>query len=206
MSLASFKFEGDIKIFQKFMNPARTSKIIEQEIKKATLTNALFLIKAIQKNMRNKTFKKNSPLTLALKQSKNPLINERNLFDAIRHKLKNSFEAEVGIIRNQNSTGGFGGKTIPMQKLVELMERGYTIKVTPKMKQAIAIKLKGLNIPQAEDSNSDGNTTYFVPPRPLFSTVFKDSRVSLEIQKRYSLGLEKAFLRMGAQGGDHRNK
>ena len=83
-------------------------------------------------------------MTSALRRNEKPLLDQKNLFDAIDSVLRSSFEIEVGIVRNTGSTGSKFGNAksqLNMKDLVELMEEGYVITVTDKMKKAVAATL-----------------------------------------------------------------
>ena len=71
-------FKGDIKSFRQFTNKNLWQGNLEREIKKATIANALFLIREVKLNIRNEDFESNSDLTLALTKGTKPLLKEKN--------------------------------------------------------------------------------------------------------------------------------
>ena len=195
------KFSGDVKAFARFTNSNLWKGNVEREIKKATMRNAMFLVAEIKKNIRARKFSSNSPLTLALKKSNLPLLNEKNLFDAIDFKLQSSFEAEVGLIAEKTSTGGVTGKSIPMSQLIQLMESGFTITVTPDMRAAIAIELRKLGVKDNIDgfASGEGKKTWVVPPRPFLSVVFDNPAINVTLGENWRQAIVGLFKKQGAK-------
>lgn len=220
MAIASFQITGDFKKFGQFMSSPRLRNNLEREIKKATILNSLLLIREVGKKIRAKDFQENAPLTLALSRNTTPLLKEKNLLDAMSFKLRNSFVSEVGWIKNAQSTGGVTGQTIEMKKLIELMETGYVIKVTPKMVAAMMAALnnrrtkKGSLTGRAKKALRAINSTrggggiknFRVPPRKFVSEVFEDPKIIQQINDNWNKALERAWLKQGALGGEHKNK
>lgn len=211
---------GDLNIFERFINPQLWKGNLEKEIRKATIRNALFLIKAVKDNIRNKEYVENAPMTLAFKRSDISLLDQRNLWRGVDSIIKSSFEAEVGIIANKGSTGSKFGKAksqINLKDLVELMESGYTITVTEKMKKAIAAALNSDRNKKGEVKKKSsvalqrlgmivGGKSYVVPPRKVFSKVFEDPAIAKVITANWRSALEGAFKHQGAKGGEHKDK
>jgi len=216
-----FRIEGDMMLFKKFMTPSLMRGSLEREIRKATIRNSLLFIKTVARHVRDKPFEENAPLTLVLAGKKTtPLLKEKNMLDAMSFALRNSFESEVGFLKQSQSTGGVTGQTIEMKRLVELMHTGYTITVTPKMIAAIMASLrtqktkKGRLKKRAKDALSifggteggGGKRVFRVPPRPFIEDVVNDSDLINQMRKNWSEALERAFKRQGAKGGDERDR
>ena len=152
-------------------------------------------------------FTSDSPLTIALNSGKDiPLYKEGNLFKAIQFKLNNSFKAEVGIIKNSNSTGGVDGNTIEMQKLVELMHTGYNIRVTTAMRRAIMAKLNELGVENNSGVQKPKVEIWHVPPRPFLTDIWNNPKTEKILKKNWIEALEIFFKRQGAKDGEHRYK
>lgn len=220
MALASFKITGDIVKFERFMIGGVLRGNLEREIKKATIKNSLLVIREVGKKIRAKDFEENSPLTLALARNTIPLLKEKNMLDALSFQLRSSFVSEVGFIKNAQSTGGTTGNTIEMKKLVELMHTGYVIKVTPKMIAAIMAALNNRKTKRGnltgrarkalhaigENEGGGGVKQFRVPPRPFMIQVFEDPRLIAEIKANWNEALQRAWLKQGALGGEHKNR
>ena len=217
----SLEFTGDIERFRRFLSPTLWTGNLEREIKKATIKNALFLNKKVKDLINSNEYEDNSEMTLALKGSDKPLIDKTNLWKAIDQVIYDSFRAEVGIIRNAGSTGSKLGKAksaINIKDLVELMESGYTIKVTEKMRRAIAMTLQNdkkdgkvsdkarVSLERLSSKRNQGSKTYVVPARPLLSKVFTDPEVGKVLVHNWRVALEGAWLAQGAKDGEHKDK
>lgn len=211
---ASLKMVGDIKNFEKFTNPGTFSADIKRVIEKAMIRNSLFLIKRIKDNIRDNEFDSPSELTLALKNSNLPLLNQRNLWKAVDFKLLNSFTSEIGIISEKGSTGSQVGKAkseINIKTLVELMEEGYEITVTDKMKKAIAIALSEDKTRSGSRKKSVGSlktgSTYTVPSRKVFTKVWEgDATVNRVLGQNWRRALESMWKARGAKDGEHKDR
>ena len=213
MAKNRIEITGDVDVFKKFLDPRNWNVNIDRAIKQATMKNCLYLTREVRDGIRERRYEANSPLTLALNPGKDiPLFKEGNLFNAIEFKLKTSFQAEVGVIRNSNTTGGVTGQNIQMYKLVEMMHEGYTITVTPAMRRAImaALNEKGQLDTLSTESNASeaptGNTTYFVPPRKFLTDIWEDPKIDKVLQQNWREGLEQFFKWQGAQDGEHRDR
>lgn len=219
----TFKFEGDVEEFAKFTDPKILDGTFEREIRKATIRNALFLIKEIKTRIRERQYLENAPLTIALAGGKKdiPLLKTKNMVNAIVHKLETSFKAEVGFLSNRNAAGGATKDRIKLKKVVELMHEGYVITVTPKMRQAIAAALTQRSksgkltkksqtllrtLSLAGTFNSDRDRTYRVPARPFMTAVFESKLVNRQIQREWREALERVWGSMGAKGGDEKDR
>lgn len=177
--------------------------VLEEEVKKATIKNCLLIINAIKRNIRNRRFTKNTELTIALSGGDIPLLKEKNLFDAINYELKSAWEAEAGLIRNRKSTGGVASKPKGLAKIAKLIETGYTIQVTPKMRAAImaALRKKGHPIIENIDSGGSGQkakNVWRVPPRKFLSIVFKNHLIRKKVVRNWRDAVNKALKVSGA--------
>lgn len=214
-----FKFKGDIKLMDKFLNASRIQRTLEQEVRKAVIKNSLIVIREIGLTVREGKFVENRPLTLALSKGTKVLLKEKNMLDALSFKLKSSFESEVGYIKDSQTTGGVTGKAGSMLKVVELIHEGYVIKVTPKMVAAIMAalrekKTKKGNLKKSskaglkafEATRKGGTKTWRVPPRKFMEETFKKPELAKMINQGWREALERTFKRLGAIGGEHKDR
>lgn len=222
--ITQLRITGDFKEFDRFLSIAQFQTVMEQEIRRGTLKNCLYLVKSIKRNIRDKTFDPNAPLTLALERGTIPLLKQKNLDNAIAYKLESSFKAVIGLIQAGQSTGSRAGlmkgaNTITLEKLVELMETGYTITVTPKMIQAILSELNSKttksgrltksaqrSISSFGSAEGTGSKTFRVPPRKVFSSVFTDPAVEMQLRENWKEAIERGWKRMGAKDGEHKDR
>lgn len=208
----NIKFTGDIKAFLVFISAARFQGNLDRELRRATMQSALMLVKILKTEIgQGKNFEKNAKLTRALKSSNRPMVDELNLRNAINFQLVSSFQAEVGVIDGSRvlSTGskGKGHKTLlDMQKLVEMMEKGYTITVTPKMRAALMMALRSESTPAGKRATAlkgivagSAQATYRVPPRKVLTAVWSRPDVQAQLRRNWRDALKRAFDKQGAK-------
>jgi len=223
-AIASMRITGDIEQFEKFTTVQLLDRNLQKFIRRGTIKASLFLIREVKRQIRQREFKENSPMTLLMERGTIPLLKQKNLVDAIAHKLNNAFSAEVGMIRNAQSTGSrFGRKpgssTIGMKKLVELMESGYVITITPKMIAALIATLEAQKTKRGKVKKKQGQAlakigqnagrrggVWRVPPRKIFSSVWERQDVKGEVIAIWRESLEQMWKAQGAKDGEHKDK
>lgn len=209
---ARIDFTGDWKAFLLFLDASKFKRNIDRELRRATIQSALMLVKILKTEIaKGKTFEKNAKLTRALKRSNRPLVDELNLRNAINYQLISSLIAEVGVIDGTRSlsTGskGKGHRTVlEMQKLVEMMEEGYTITVTEKMRAALMIALRSEDTPAGKRSTAlrgigkkNAQETYRVPPRKVLTGIWSRPDVQKQLRINWRDALKRAFQKQGAK-------
>lgn len=210
----SIGFTGDIKAFMTFLDSTRFRGNLEREMRRATLKSALMMVKFVKKEMaQGKSFTKNSKMTLALKRSNRPLIDELNLRDAINFQLVDSFRAEIGIVDRRLSTGSKAGSNktlLEMEKLVQLMESGYVITVTKAMITALMARLESDVTPAGKRDRAlagiaknslrgKSSSTWRVPPRKVLSTMWARKDIQDQLRINWREALAKVFKAQGAK-------
>lgn len=217
-----FKLTGDVQRMGKFLDRRFFDKNAQRVVKKTVIRAALYLVKETKRRIRKRDYHPNSEMTLALKRTSIPLLDQKNLFDAITHKMLNSFSAEVGFFKGQ-STGGVTGKNIDMQKLVTLMHEGYTIEVTNKMRRALIGALRNQQTKKgrltgrarkmlkemedaADRAPGQAKQFYKVQKRPFMIAVFRSKKVDRELAKIWEGGMGELWKLQGATGGEHKNR
>lgn len=213
------KFTGDYQLFMRFISAGTWNTVFARAIRRATIKNCLYLVKAIKQEIRQKKYTANAQLTLALKKGSIPLLDEKNLFDAITYQLENSFYAEVGVFSGRESSGGVKSSPIDMQHLTELLHTGYVIRVTPKMRAAImAALMEKRNAKQRltrkaksalrsmASRTGSGAQTYRVPPRKFLTDVWERQDIQNMIRQNWRDALEQALLEAGAKDGENKDK
>jgi len=217
---ADFRITGDTIKFDKFLLSRRFRKNLEREVRKATILNSLLVIKAMGRKIRDRSFKDNTDLTLALTRGQIPLLKDKNMLDAMSYQLQNAFVSEVGWLEGRESTGGVTGQTIQMQKLVELVNEGYMITVTPKMIAAIMAALRNRKTKSGRltkkaktaldafegTEGGGGRGQWKVAARPFVEQVMTDPELIKTIRKNWSEAIERAYLAQGALGGEHKDR
>lgn len=190
---------GDVKEFLSFTNVVKHRKAIEREIRKATIKSSRFLVRQVKKAINQRKFTKNSELTLALaNKGLTPLKKFQNLFKAIEFELRSSFESEIGLIKDTQTTGGVTGKKESMKKVAFLLHEGYTIDVTDDMRAAIAIELRKKGTRRSKRvlesmKSVKGKSTFRVPPRKFFSRTFRNPVIQKIIKNNWKIAIERAL-------------
>ena len=185
----TLKITGDVKKFQAFTS-TKTMNVIGDEIKKATAKSVAMVLDKIEQGIKQKQFKSNSPLTQAIKGEDYPLKDTGDLLQILEYELKGQWEAFVGILRKgKTSHGG------DLYRVVQLLEEGFEVRITPEMRKALFAKAGG-NIASGGTSSSAG--VLRIPPRPFLRSVFESKSVHNEIFRNWEQGIQKALRRMGA--------
>lgn len=119
----SFKVKG-LKRWLKALDAQHFDKVVRKNIRTATALNGkvgeALLRKTIQSGGK---LKPNAPLTVAIKQSKKPLVDSGQLFQSITSQVHDDFTVFIGVLRASESFN-----------LVETLHEGREIKVTPEMR------------------------------------------------------------------------
>lgn len=210
---------GDTLRFQAFLKKQRFRRHLKRKIRSGTIRAALYLIKQVKVRIRGRNYVENAPMTLALKKSNLPLLDDKQLWDALSYELENAFKAEVGIVVERASTGSKVGKSrsMPIQQLAEMLHDGFTIRVTHKMKLAIISALhekqtktgrltKKSKTALKTVSNMSSEPIWRVPKRPFLTDVWADPKVRKEVRKIWTEALNQVWRAQGAKGKDWKNR
>jgi hypothetical protein len=212
-------FEGDISAFEIFTDQTRFNGALEREVRRAMIKASLYLIKEVKQRIKDKKYIKNTPLTLVLAGGRKdtPLLKIKNMVDAISYMLKDSFEAEVGFVKDSKTTGGVKSPPYDMKRVVTRLHEGCTITVTPRMRKAIIMALTGTKTKKGNVKRSaqealtifkyvKGSGVWRVPARPFLSDVFQDKEIQKNLQSIWREALEKTWLAQKVKDGEHRDR
>lgn len=182
------------KKFEKFLSPAHM-KILREEVHKATATNLAVVQDAIVDRIMKRGRKtKNAPLTLALKDTKIPLMDTGQMAKAVEAELQDSFNGVVGFLKDQKSSHG-----LKMSVVVPGLEQGFTVRITPAMRRLLFLKMRQAGIADsAPDKKSTRGAVLRIPPRPFITPVFNSRKIRAQLQKNWKLAVRRAYARMGA--------
>ncbi len=182
------------KKFEKFLSKAHM-EILRQEVHKATATNLATVQDAIVRRIIRRGQTKNSPLTLALKPHTDiPLMNTGQMSRAIETHLQDSFNGTVGFLKDQKTSNG-----MKMSVVVPGLEKGYTIRLTPAMREALFVKMREVGLlKRVPGVRATTAGVLRVPPRPFITPVFESKRIRAKLQKEWKSAVRRAYTRMGA--------
>jgi hypothetical protein len=148
---------------------------IKKEISKATAVNTMLVVKEIKRRIRAKEYAPNSALTIALKGSSTPLIDNADLFRSIQAHLIDSYRSFAGVLRGTRSKDG--GDLV---NLAKMLHDGISIKMTPAMRRWIFAQLNQAGIEAGEVAGGGGAKKskkpgwVVIPGRPFIKDVFDD--------------------------------
>lgn len=206
MAVMTLQITGEIPM-KRLLNAAILGKNLDREIRRATKTASLFLIKMIIVEIKQKKYIKNSKFTLAFKSTEIALLDEQHMIRAITHKIIDSFTSEVGLLaegEGKEPTGGKFGRSSArsMKQVIELMHTGYVVKVTRKSLAAMKAALARKGTKEAQELlavfNSPTATTkrkgaWRVPPRPFLTRIFEDPETIVKLKKIWEDAVIRAF-------------
>jgi hypothetical protein len=123
---AKVVFTGPWDALEKAFDRKRWEPHFRVEMKQANAINGLILQRTARKAIRDASTHgpPNTPLTLALKGSRNPLYESGELHDAITYRVKSWNRVEVGVFK----------QTRRLMSIARVVHDGMDIKVTTKMR------------------------------------------------------------------------
>lgn len=203
------KMTGDWQRMAAAVDAGRFQKNLETNLGKATTFNGMMVSAEIKRRIKGRKYAKNSPLTVLIKRSSTPLIDDGDLWGAVTYKNINAYTVFVGVLR---STVGSDGKSIV--NLVELLHEGGAIPVTDHMRNMF-ILLSEVGEGKRDRSTLDGRTAELakalgrrinqikplkpetthivIPPRPFLYDVLKDPRIHKKCQANWLKAAKAAF-------------
>jgi len=185
---------GEIKLvgtghirFSRFLKTF--SPQLQKEIGKATLKNALTLQTLVRQGIASRKFIKNSDLTILLKGKNMPLVDTKEMINAIEINQKTPFTARVGFLTDSETSHGG-----PMINVARLLHDGGTITMTPRMRRFLFAKAKergGGKRTKIKFKSSSGLIR--IPPRPFMNIVFHDPAVQALMNKNWEMAVNGAI-------------
>ena len=169
--MASLELIG-FKEFSDRLSPDRFKSLLEHNVAKAMKMCGLLAEDEIKGDIDRKRWRANATLTIAMKNNDTPLQGEPPsvLKQNITSGLVNWDEVHIGVLRDR-TVPGRDGKPDYLMSIAAAVHKGFTIKVTDKMRAffaAIGHPLK------------PGTTRMRVPARP-----FLKSAVGSVVKRRY---------------------
>lgn len=168
---------------------------IEKEINKATAVNAMLVVKEIKRRIRAKEYAPNSALTVALKGSSTPLIDNADLFRSIQAHLVSSYQQFVGVLRGTRSKDG--GDLV---NIAQILHDGISIKMTPAMRRWIFAQLNDAGI-KGDKSSGGGKAKksakpgwVVIPGRPFIKDVFDDPKTKAMLKVNWEAAAKRAIM------------
>jgi len=185
-SYPSKSFDLDLQGYETFLQMLKKgdyNRIFRMKLRRINKRLAVMGVARLRQEINGGQFAPNSPLTVYLKKSSRPLVNHADLLNSVAGKVgSNLYSFTVGVKRRTPS-----GKN-----LAHMLETGFTIKVTPKMRKLFWAwaresggRFKGLK----------ASTTHIrVPPRPFMKQAFfEDKAFQLVVQEHWKQAVHETF-------------
>jgi len=215
MPATAFKLVGGWKKLRHIMDASRFDTALKQEVRRATLMNALAAVREIRAGITGGKYSPNAALSIALKRSSKPLVQSPALlFQAVTHQLLDYKTAFVGVIR-QGKQDGEG-----LVDLAAVVHEGVTIQVTDAMRglffllwQLTTGHISGLPsmtprmtelFEAAKRAHliikplAESTTAIVIPPRPFLRKPLEDPGLIAGFGKRWQDAVDRA---LRARGG-----
>lgn len=196
-----FKLTGDWKKMAAAMDPKRFKANLDNVMGNATKLNGMMVAGEVRKRIKAKKYAKNAPLTVLIKKSSTPLVNDGDLFGAITSQNIDKYTVFIGILRSATTSDGY-----PLTNLAELLHNGGHITVTEHMRNMF-ILLAEVGQGKREASSLEGraaelaralgsrirqikplksSTKYItIPPRPFLLSVLNDPTIHARCKKNW---------------------
>jgi hypothetical protein len=184
------KLKDDWAKFLKKSNPRLFRVILWERMQVAMVDNCEYLEKVIATRIRRIDYKRNKPLTVLLKGSGVPLVDNADMIKSLSHLLESPFDAYVGV--NKNAAKG--------ANIAYVLHEGWTIRVTPAMRRwmaiAIAKALKSGKTFATKPVPFSSAAAIVIPPRPFIKKVIDDKRIQGRILRRWAQAYAETFATM----------
>lgn len=176
---------------------------LRRQLRRATMLNAKLVERQIRQVIRSGEFERNANLTVALKGSTKPLVDQGQLFQFITSKVIDDTTAFVGVLRTDDN-----------YNIVQTIHNGANIPVTKRMRGLFFIlwqagqgdfpldRLEGRaaelfqKMPNARYGwrpLKDSTTHIIIPPRPFIHEAMDDRKLQLRIKENWVMAVQAAL-------------
>ena len=167
------ELSGDWNRIDEILNPAKIAEGMRQAAARVGNYGASEVKKGIVSGSPGgKTFKPNSPLTIARKGSSKPLIDKGDLVGSITYQIIDSDNVFIGVKKGKEAN------------IAAVHEFGCTIKVTPKMRAYL--HYQGVHL-------KPSTQMIYIPARPFLRPVLDSSDFRAKVAEIYIQAIERIF-------------
>lgn len=167
------ELSGDWNRIDEIFNPAKIAEGMRQAAARVGNYGASQVKKGIVSGSPGgKTFKPNSPLTIARKGSSKPLIDKGDLVGSITYQIIDSDNVFIGVKKGKEAN------------IAAVHEFGCTIKVTPKMRAYL--HHQGVHL-------KPSTQMIYIPARPFLRPVLDSSDFRAKVAEIYIQAIERIF-------------
>lgn len=124
----AFKITGNWKRLQHIVSKDRFERALKVDVRKATTQAAMIVVKEIKKRISGRSYSPNAQLTILIKKSTLPLVDDSDLYNSITHMTVDEKSAFVGVLRKVEIDGR------PAADLALMLHEGASITVTNAMR------------------------------------------------------------------------
>jgi len=220
------RMTGDWKRMAAAVDQKRFQANLEANISKATMFNGMMMQAEIRRRIKSRRYASNSPMTVALKKSSTPLIDDGDLWGSVTTKNLSAYSVFVGVLASKMASDGK-----PMVNLANFLHSGGIIPITEHMRNLWIVlsevgqgkrPMSYLTGRAAEIAKALGrrlknikpfkrSTTHIVvKPRPFLSSVLNDSRMLKKCEANWRKAIQAAMKDQAsgnpARGGSPANK
>lgn len=199
----TFKADDGWKKMRKALKAPAFQTTLRRQLRRASVLNGKLVERRIREAMRKGGYAKNANLTIAIKGSTKPLVDDGQLFQFITSKVIDDTTVFVGALRTDDN-----------YNIIETIHNGATINVTPKMRGLFFIlwmaskgqvplsKLEGraaeLFRRMPYDSYGwrplkESTTHIIIPPRPFIHKVLADVSLQLKVKENWTMAVQTAL-------------
>ena len=207
MARPGFRRTGDWAKWEQALKPGVMERAIKRRMRKATRLNGALAQRAIRQTIRNGGFTPNAPLTIHIKSSSKPLVDQgTGIFQAITSQIIDDVTVFAGVLRTE---GAFN--------IAMALHEGAVLPVTPAMR-GMFLSLWEASIGSMDPSDLTGRarelwerrpggwaplqlstTRIIIPGRPFIKSAFANARLKNLAKTNWQEALRQA-MRDLAQG------
>ena len=151
----------------------------------------IFAVGLIRRSIRSGDYAPNAALTIALKGSSRPLVDQGTLIKSVTYDVT-SENGQIVLYVGADRTTRWKGQ---LYNLVKILHDGATIRVTPAMLAAVMAKLRskrGRGSAPANRGSSAGGF-WHIPPRPFIAGPIESAAFSARFDQEMEAALGRAL-------------
>lgn len=171
--------------------------IVKREIGKATKKNLLLLQRDVRNEIAKGSFQRNSMITQILKGFDQPLVERKEMVNAIEIEQKNEFSGRIGFLKDKKTS--HSGDMITVAGILHdgSIASGVKIRITTAMRKYIFGSIRKKNPKMLKKLKPQRSTGFIkIKGRPFMDNVFEDKNkikmVYLNWENAVSNGIRKS--------------
>lgn len=203
-----FRKDAGWTIFANAVDPRVFEAKLKHHMSRATALNGKVAVAAVRKVIRNGAFAANAPLTVHIKGSSKPLVdNGTGLFQAITDEVQDHQTVFIGVNRNSD-----------MYNIAMALHEGVTLRVTPAMRGMFfmlwqastgAIPSSSLTGRAAElwerrpggwKPLKESTSVIVIPGRPFLEQAFQDPTLRNTLRNNWTQAVQATLRELATRG------